>query len=450
MNQIELASLSSRVPYKDAWFRALIERVSDGWVLRYGHAVIGHEPRTWPGEWWRYESLIFAAVTMPAKELVRAFSSADDGLLRLGELDVILPRIQPWGQAQHRPSFEIHDRDRTPLPSFNYAFNRATGDTHLNMAGRMDFLVGPDSPSFTDVDSAYRGFFLSKYEVPTHESVPADLMQFRVLDERAWLGPIHIRATEMTVDVRITEPLGTTLEYFSPQRRERFPLQASGLVTINLPDGLPASNTWLWLTEGNTWRDYRALTPPWASDEQLVAAGVEKEQTSRDEQAVVEAVVYGGEGPFVEFKGILPKAGSKTDRAFNTIAAFANGAGGTVVFGVDRDELTVIGLSEMADPKRERDRIGQLIRARVLPTPEFLVADYVVDGAVVLFVEVSPGSNPPYGVITDLDHRDKPQFYVRRGASTYPAQPSDLNEIFRRAVVEAVANAGQAPSHYRL
>jgi hypothetical protein len=221
-------------------------------------------------------------------------------------------------------------------------------------------------------------------------------------------------------------------------RRTRLALEGADAVTIELPEGLPANNTWLWLTQGTSWRDYRALTPPWASAEQLAAAGVEKEQTSRDEQAVVEALVYGGEGPLVEFKGAVPKAGARTDRAFNTIAAFANGTGGTVVFGVDRDELTVLGLGDNIDPNKERDRIGQLIRTRILPTPDFTITPHTVAEKIILVVQVNPGSTPPYGVITDLSHRDQPQFYVRRGASTYPAHPSDLNELFHRV---AAANA---------
>lgn len=431
MNQVELAGAAAAVPDQDAWLRAVIERTGAQWTLRHAHAVVGQEPATWPGEQWRYESLMFIAITMAARALVEAVSSEADGQLRVGDVTIMLPRVHPAGQSQHRPSFELHDRDRTPLPSFEYTFNRVSGDNNISTAARMDFLVGPDSPSFTDVDSAYRAFFLGKYELPANESVPSDLLQIRVLHQGARLGPVHIRASEMTVEVLGAVRDGTTLEYFSPDRRERFPVYESGVTKVGPPDGLPSNNTWLWLTEKNAWHDYRALTPPWASDEQLVAAGVEKEQTSRDEQAANEAVVYGGEGPFVEFKSMLPKAGPKTDRAFNTIAAFANGAGGTVVFGVDRDELTVVGLGEDADSNRERDRVGQLIRTRVLPTPEFLITAYEIDGKVVLVAEVRPGSNPPYGVIADLDHRDKPQFYVRRGASTYPAQPSDLNEMLR-------------------
>jgi predicted HTH transcriptional regulator len=75
---------------------------------------------------------------------------------------------------------------------------------------------------------------------------------------------------------------------------------------------------------------------------------------------------------------------------------------------------------------------GQPIRARVLPTPDFVITAQTIDGKTVLFVEISPGATPPYGVISHRDQRDRPQYYVRRGASTYPAQPSDLHEVFQR------------------
>lgn len=441
MQQVDIADLVETLPTENAWLRILIEYGSDGPTLRYGQAVIGSPPNASSRETWSYESISFVSATVPAQALAQAFSSDATGVLRVSGLDVVVPRVLRAAQVRHRPSFELHDRHRAPKPSFEYAISREGGSGGGNFAWQGDFLVGPDSPSFTDLDSAYRAFFLGKYDVPANESVPSDLFMIRVVDGRAWLGPIHVRATEMAVEVRGTAPAGTTLEYFSPQRRQRYSISGSTHIIIDLPEGLPTSNAWLWLTEGTEWRDYRTLAGPGASAEQLEAAGVEKEQTSRDEQAAVEAIVFGGEGPLVEFKSRLPESGSSSDRIFRTIAAFANGAGGTVVVGVDKDELTVVGLGDDADATVERDRIGQMIRTRVLPTPEFSVRGYVVDGKDVLFIEISPGLAPPYGAITDMGHRDKPQFFVRRGASTYPALPSDLNQLVQEAVSSALAHS---------
>ena len=443
MTSIDLIDLAGKVPDQECWLRLLVEPTVSGASLRYGHAVVGPPPRTWTGESWHYEAVHFISARLSVTELVRALNSATDSDSRaqLAGLDVVLPRVQASVQVQHRPSFELHDRDRTPMPSVDFAINRDGGASGTSTAGRGEFLIAPDGPSFTDLDAAYRAFFMGKYDVPANESVPNELLRIRVIDDRSWIGPIHIRATELTVDIRGRDPAGTILEYFSSARRDRFTVDRSGELTIDLPDGLSASNTWLWLTDGTSWRDYRTLSGPWTSAEQLEAAGVETEQASRDEQALVEAVVYGGEGPFVEFKSRLPESGTKTDRMFRTIAAFANGTGGTVVVGVDRDELTVVGLGQDVEIKKERDRIGQLIRTRVVPTPVFVVNAYQVDGKDVLFVEISPGPARPYGVILDLNQRDTPQFYVRRGASTYPAQPSDLNQVVQEAVSAALSGS---------
>ncbi len=44
-----------------------------------------------------------------------------------------------------------------------------------------------------------------------------------------------------------------------------------------------------------------------------------------------------------------------------TVAALANGDGGSVVFGMDSDEATPVGLEGLSE-KQERDRLGDLIR----------------------------------------------------------------------------------------
>lgn len=433
MKQFDLAELAAAVPAESAWLRVLIERTGATWTLRYADAAVGSRPAAWTDQAWLYETLRFLCLRVPTAELIGALSAENDGHLPIGECDVVIPCVQKTGQAEHHPSFERHDRARSSRPSFDYQLSREAGD-NIGLGSQMGFLVGSDSPSFTSVEAAYRGFFLGSYDETAQDSIPHHLMSIRVSDDRAWLGPIHIKATEMTVCVGGTAPRGTTLEYFSPSHRERFSVDAAGERTIALPNGLPTRNTWLWLTQSHTWRDYRALSPSWASAEQLAAAGVEIEPDRRDEQAAVEAIIYGGEGPLVEFKHALPEAGAKkTDSGCKTIAAFANGAGGTLVYGIDRDEVTVTGLGESPDPNKERDRIGQLIRNRVVPTPEFDIQVQEVSGKPLMFVTVAPGTNPPYGLITGTDQRDKPQYYVRRGASTYPAQPSDFHGFLRRA-----------------
>ena len=63
---------------------------------------------------------------------------------------------------------------------------------------------------------------------------------------------------------------------------------------------------------------------------------------------------------------------------------------GTMVFGMDPDELTVAGLGDEA-PKKLRDRLYDLVNRVVVPVPVMTIADYQVEGKTVLVMEVEPG-----------------------------------------------------------
>lgn len=82
---------------------------------------------------------------------------------------------------------------------------------------------------------------------------------------------------------------------------------------------------------------------------------------------------------------------------FKTVAAFANGHGGSVVFGVEKDEATVCGLHG-TDLIAARDRLTQLARSIVTPAPEVEVRAHELDGKTLLVLTVSRGTDPPYGI----------------------------------------------------
>jgi len=201
-----------------------------------------------------------------------------------------------------------------------------------------------------------------------------------------------------------------------------------GIGAFLLKDGLPA-DAWLWLKRGTDWLDYRSVDARSGWTGVLGRAGVIIE-VSTDPQANVKALLAAGEGPQVEFKRQLPADAEQKRKQFKTVAAFANGDGGTMVFGMDPDELTVTGLGD-EDPRKLRDHLYALIHGAVVPSPEVLVEHYHVDGKTILVLHVSQGPAPPYGIAVDKGSRNKPEFYVRRGSSSYPAQPGELREMAR-------------------
>ena len=135
----------------------------------------------------------------------------------------------------------------------------------------------------------------------------------------------------------------------------------NGATKILLPQGLP-EDAWLWLRSDDDWLDYRSLGT-WEGG---------RNQDVRDERSVetaldLAALVAQGESQYLEFKSQLPDNNPPSRRAaLKTIAAFANGEGGTVLYGVD-DSGTILGLVDGGD--RTPDRFNDILRSWTSPMP---------------------------------------------------------------------------------
>ncbi len=97
----------------------------------------------------------------------------------------------------------------------------------------------------------------------------------------------------------------------------------------------------------------------------------------------------------LEFKEAFPKG----DQVARTAVAFANGAGGKIVFGVKDSPRQIVGISDDQLFKTE-ERIANCIFD--LCTPSIVPEIYIqsVEGKLLLVVEIYPGSQKPYGLKT--------------------------------------------------
>ena len=75
-----------------------------------------------------------------------------------------------------------------------------------------------------------------------------------------------------------------------------------------------------------------------------------------------------------------------------SVSAFANGIGGTLFFGIDNDR-NVIGLT---DAQNDAEIISRLIKERITPYPDFILAPEREDGKNILVLTVSAGRTTPY------------------------------------------------------
>ena len=126
----------------------------------------------------------------------------------------------------------------------------------------------------------------------------------------------------------------------------------------------------------------------------------------------------------LEFKVTLPKG----DQLAKTVAAFANGGGGKIVFGVKNEPREIVGIREDRLFALE-ERISSLIFDRCAPTiiPEIYIQ--AVEGKNLLVVEIFPGSQKPYYLKSKGKHKGA---YIRIGSSNRLASHEMLEALERQ------------------
>lgn len=142
-------------------------------------------------------------------------------------------------------------------------------------------------------------------------------------------------------------------------------------------------------------------------------------------EARLDVFLANGEGSTVEFKREMPGAKDGAASVMKTIAAFANGAGGAILFGID-DDRNPLGLPVQSVPKL-RDLLAEMARSWVIPAPalSFETLPTMDASREILVLSVMAGTElyacgPP---------GTEPNFFIRNHATTVRARASELEAI---------------------
>jgi predicted HTH transcriptional regulator len=127
------------------------------------------------------------------------------------------------------------------------------------------------------------------------------------------------------------------------------------------------------------------------------------------------------ESKMLEFKRDL----SSPEKVIRTLVAFANGAGGILIVGVEDGSKSVVGV---ANPTKEEERMASLISDSIHPplVPEICLLPW--RSISVIAVEVFPsGLRPHY-----LKSKGTPGgVYLRVGSTNRSADPAQVQELQR-------------------
>ncbi len=128
-----------------------------------------------------------------------------------------------------------------------------------------------------------------------------------------------------------------------------------------------------------------------------------------------------GEGRTMEFKQSVP---SEAGRYVRTAAAFANGFGGEIVFGVS-DSGEVVGIGE-DDLGAFIERVSHDIGAFTDPRVGYDVSAVNADGRLLIVASIDQGRSKPYGSTWGDDGG---RAYIRHGRNTFAATEEEIAEM---------------------
>jgi hypothetical protein len=389
-----------------AWVRGAARRLDDGgWELALLEITIGEPPPRWRQQKWCYPTAVFFATRRAGTTVARWLSS---GRIPVSKGTAKVDLDESVGVERRYSSFEgIYEQLLWPTVEWDV---HITGSSRHNSH---DDLVAADAPAFLNFDLAAAEFF-GVSQVRDRNFAGCAIV-VREQDRRARIESVRVRPTEVVVQLEGQQLKGASLtlggscgtrKRLSPRSR-----QVRLLVPAALGDG-----AWLALHCDHELLDRRILDPRWGGKD----FDVEIDAATR-----LAMLVGGGEQAGVEFKRELP--GRDPSGVMKTVAAFANGAGGSVLFGVE-DDGRVAGLGE-AYTAASRDRLTNMIRDWVHPLPVFQLEMIDTTGGGVIAVNVASGSDTPYGIATN---GRSVSYFVRRAGTTFPASPADV-----RGFVEA-------------
>jgi hypothetical protein len=329
-----------------------------------------------------------------------------ESLVRTGDLNVpdigILPFKGRLGPLSKFPAAAYPFHARWPLTVAQVSADNDGRITHVKLSSPdSELYPGPQDAleQWTGVTPGWSGFSPVVY---------AALPDYRAKITSVEIGPERVKVRART---GIPQTGDLRIRYYASSP-DHLPVHGSARVkggAANCQLGFVPTKLLVDLyaraiSEALDWREYDAQRMSLAGD---VRFKVPRENLRN--------LILGGESTFVEFKKVLP-----TPEFEESVCAFANTHGGTIIVGV-KDDASIQGFKH---PKYGPSYVDSIIRANLHPVPAYQVRQTELDLKPLMIIEVPEGLAKPYCV------RDRGT-YVRANASDRHANKEELLDLCR-------------------
>ncbi len=409
--------------------RLICIKNGEKWFLKRLRVTVFHSEPSIPAQI-RYPSYLFLRKNMSSLDFLQLISDlttrsnlSQEEINKLSDEEKLKKfKFQEWeifceyanvylrGHSQGNSSWGLGDY---ALPSWNF-----DGNLFPDIQENQEPLIGP--PYFPKPIDGEAWYLYEKALPISYNSLP--VIEISIEDGRAFFRGIDIEEETSIVRCRCG---GKLLAQSSIQLYTSYPQveskQAEGEIVFQLQD-LPTIIA-LALTHADDWLDkrdinlfYRQLGIP--KDVNIIAPHDNSAILTFQEE-IANMIATKGENMTLEFKSRLDEGGGiDKNRFLQTVVAFANTSGGTILLGVANDGQ-VLGL----DHNDTKDTVVRKIDGNVSPVPYFEVIPQEQEGKPILVIRVREGTTKPCALMIN---KNKPQYYVRMDGSNKLAKPEDI------------------------
>jgi len=423
---IDLSEFKARIAERDFDVRAVVMREGDSLRLKLFVADALPSSRIRPSLH-DYSDVLFIGDRVRGSVLGSWFDTHEGAV---AGTRFAVPELQPQVNWTIEEGHGRNGPRELLWPHMRYTLYPPGGNQAVNRYG---FVIGRDgSPAFPDFERAALYYLYGAVGDRWLNTLPTDLGTIRIADTRAWFRRVHLGLAALTATVAGVEAVGSRVELSAPPTLVSRTVGKSGQVRLRLPNGIPNQGVLILSREGEC-RDFRYVGVGYGiQPDQSVDRGIPE-----PEEQFMSSVLQ-GEGPTIEFKERLPRGGKQALSLplLKTVAAFASASGGVVLFGVGEKgrekEGEVIGLD---DDIGAEEALQNLVRNQIDPGPDVEIVKTTVDGKAVVAMFVKADGRV-HGVFPD-----RPQYFIRRGSTTFPARVAEMKDLVRKEVAPPVVSS---------
>lgn len=306
------------------------------------------------------------------------------------------------------------------LPTWNF-----DGNLYPDIQDNLEPLIAEGEHYFPRPIDGHAWYLYGKALHSSNESPPT--IEISIEDDRAYFSGVDIEEETSLIRCRcggkLLSQCSIHLYTLFPQIEQK---QAESETTFQIQS--EPEVIYLALTLGDIWldkRDISLLHRPFGIPKDVnIIAKAEPIISPTLQEEVANMIATQGENMTLEFKSRLDEGeGIEKNRLLQSVVAFANTQGGTILLGVAKDGQ-VVGLQ----PNDTKDTVVRKIDGNVSPVPYFEVIPQEQEGKPILVIRVREGTIKPCALMAN---KNKPLYYVRMDGSNKLAKPEDIWQMSR-------------------